>query len=63
MLGRGLALDGELIVFGDDGKPSFPRLCERMLNGHEDIPIMFIAFDVVHADDESTLRVPGTPPF
>jgi bifunctional non-homologous end joining protein LigD len=36
-LPSGLALDGELIAFGDDGKPSFPRLCERMLHGHEDI--------------------------
>ena len=26
---RGVALDGELIAFGDDGKPSFPRLCQR----------------------------------
>jgi bifunctional non-homologous end joining protein LigD len=36
-LPRGLALDGALIEFGDDGKPSFPRLCQRMLHGHEDI--------------------------
>jgi bifunctional non-homologous end joining protein LigD len=57
-LPRGLALDGELIAFGDDGKPSFPRLCQRMLHGHEDIPVMFIAFDVLHAHGESTLRLP-----
>jgi bifunctional non-homologous end joining protein LigD len=57
-LARGLALDGELIAFGEDGKPSFPRLCERMLHGHEDIPVMFIAFDVLHARGESTLRLP-----
>jgi len=47
-----------LIAFGDDGKPSFPRLCQRMLHGHDDIPIMFIAFDVLHARGESTLRMP-----
>jgi len=29
----GLAVDGELVAFGDDGLPSFPRLCERMLHG------------------------------
>ena len=29
----GLAVDGELIAFGDDGLPSFPRLCDRMLHG------------------------------
>ena len=27
----GLAVDGELVAFGDDGLPSFPRLCDRML--------------------------------
>src|SRR3954447_15465657 len=44
-LPHGLALDGELIAFGDDGKPSFPRLCERMLHGNDEIPVMFIAFE------------------
>jgi len=24
-------LDGELVAFGDDGKPDFPSVCERML--------------------------------
>jgi bifunctional non-homologous end joining protein LigD len=57
-LPRGLALDGELIAFGDDGKPSFPRLCQRMLQGHEDVPIMLIAFDVLHGNGSSTLRLP-----
>jgi len=57
-LPRGLALDGELIAFGDDGKPSFPRLCERMLHGHEQIPVMFMAFDVLEANGQSTLRLP-----
>jgi len=57
-LPHGLALDGELIAFGDDGKPSFPRLCERMLHGNDEIPVMFIAFDVLHAGGEDTLRLP-----
>src|SRR3954451_1087604 len=57
-LPRGVALDGELIAFGDDGKPSFPRLCQRMLHGHDEIPIMFIAFDILHARGEATLRLP-----
>ena len=51
-------MDGGLIAFGDDGKPSFPRLCQRMLHGHDDIPVVFIAFDVLHARGESTLRRP-----
>jgi bifunctional non-homologous end joining protein LigD len=29
-----------------------------MLHSHEDIPVMFIAFDVLHANGESTLRLP-----
>jgi ATP-dependent DNA ligase len=29
-----------------------------MLHGHDDIPVMFIAFDVLEANDESTLRLP-----
>jgi bifunctional non-homologous end joining protein LigD len=29
----GIAVDGELVAFGDDGLPSFPRLCDRMLYG------------------------------
>jgi len=57
-LPSGLALDGELIAFGDDGKPSFPRLCQRMLHGHGEIPIMFIAFDVLYAGGASTTRRP-----
>jgi len=27
-------LDGELVAFGDDGKPDFERVCERMLHRH-----------------------------
>src|SRR4051794_19966143 len=40
------------------GNPASPRLCQRMLHGHDDVPIMFIAFDVLEAHDESTLRLP-----
>jgi ATP-dependent DNA ligase len=28
---EGLVLDGELIVLGHDGRPSFPLLSQRML--------------------------------
>src|SRR3954447_2970254 len=44
-LPRGVAPDGELIAFGEDGNPSFPRLCQRMLHGNDEIPVMFIAFE------------------
>ena len=42
-----LVLDGELIAFGEDGKPDFPRLCRRMLHGERGIPVMFVAFDLL----------------
>jgi bifunctional non-homologous end joining protein LigD len=36
-LPEGLVLDGELIALGDDGLPSFPRLSNRILHGHDEI--------------------------
>jgi ATP-dependent DNA ligase len=54
----GLALDGELIAFGEDGLPSFPRLCRRMLAGQRAIPVMFVVFDVLAVDGESLVRLP-----
>ena len=34
-----LTLDGELVAFGEDKLPSFPRLCERMLRGVPTMPV------------------------
>jgi hypothetical protein len=33
----GVAVDGELVAFGADGLPSFPRLCDRMLHGKQPV--------------------------
>jgi bifunctional non-homologous end joining protein LigD len=44
-----------LIAFGADALPSFPRLCERMLAGHMDIPILFVCFDLLAEDGEPLL--------
>ncbi len=33
-----LTLDGELVAFGEDKLPSFPRLCERMLHRRPGFP-------------------------
>jgi bifunctional non-homologous end joining protein LigD len=49
-------LDGELVAFGDDGKPDFERVCERMLHRHAEIPLTFIAFDVLSVDGEDVRR-------
>jgi ATP-dependent DNA ligase len=40
-------LDGELVALGEDGWPDFPLLCERMLNGHGSIAVIFVVFDVL----------------
>jgi hypothetical protein len=40
-----VVLDGELVVFGSDGKPSQPRLCRRILAGDRSVPIVFVAFE------------------
>jgi bifunctional non-homologous end joining protein LigD len=45
-----LTLDGELIAWGEDKLPSFPRLCERMLQGKRGIPIAYMIFDVLEWD-------------
>jgi ATP-dependent DNA ligase len=38
-------LDGELVVFGDEGRPDFPALGRRILHGERSIPVKFVAFD------------------
>lgn len=45
-----LMLDGELVAFGQDKLPSFPRLCERMLHGRPGIPVAYMIFDVLERD-------------
>jgi bifunctional non-homologous end joining protein LigD len=51
-------LDGELVGFGPDGKPDFELVCERMLHRHSDIPLVFLAFDVLSAEGEDVRPLP-----
>ena len=51
-------LDGELVAFGEDKLPSFPRLCERMLQGKPGIPVAYMIFDVLEWDGVPTLNWP-----
>ena len=53
-----LTLDGELVAWGDDKLPSFPRLCERMLHGRVGISIAFMIFDVLEWRGAPTLDWP-----
>jgi bifunctional non-homologous end joining protein LigD len=50
--------DGELVAFGTDGRPSFHRVCARMLNRDGSVPVALVLFDVLELDGESTLSLP-----
>jgi len=54
----GLAVDSELVAFGDDGLPSFPRLCDRMLHGKRRIEVMLVVFDLLAVDGREVTRRP-----
>jgi bifunctional non-homologous end joining protein LigD len=47
---EGLVLDGELVVLGDDGRPSFPLLSQRVLHGWDLIGLSLMIFDVLRVD-------------
>jgi bifunctional non-homologous end joining protein LigD len=54
----GLVLDGELVSFGDDGRPSFPLLGLRVLHGRTAIPVVLMIFDVLHVEGEDAMCLP-----
>jgi bifunctional non-homologous end joining protein LigD len=59
-------LDGELVAFDEEGRPSFSRLQRRMhveasrLRRHlvEEVPVVYVIFDLLHLDGRSTLSLP-----
>ena len=51
-------MDGELVAFGKDGLPSFPKLCDRMLHGKRGIDVMLIVFDLLAAAGRNVTRRP-----
>src|SRR4051794_15636261 len=70
-LGRALGsrealLDGEVVAFGGDGRPSFQRLQTRMhVTGDAQVrrlmrtdPVVYVLFDVLHLDGGSLLAEP-----
>jgi bifunctional non-homologous end joining protein LigD len=59
-LPEGLVLDGELIALGDDGLPSFPRLSERVLHGHDGIGVIYVIFDVLVNAGQGVMALPYT---
>jgi bifunctional non-homologous end joining protein LigD len=52
--GRSAVLDGEVVAFDEDGRPSFERLQRRSA------PIAYVVFDLLYLDGESLMRLPYT---
>src|SRR5919204_4516643 len=46
----GLVLDGELVAFGADGRPSFPLLGLRVLHGRSAIAVTLMVFDLLRVE-------------
>jgi bifunctional non-homologous end joining protein LigD len=57
-LPEGLVLDGELVAFGDDGRPSFPLLSLRVLHGRALIPVTLLLFDVLRVEGADAMCLP-----
>jgi len=63
---RTVILDGELVAFDDDGRPSFQRLQGRMHVGSDsevrrrskETPVTYMIFDLLYEDGESLFALP-----
>ena len=60
---RRVVLDGEIVAFDDEGRPSFERLQSRMHLASDsavrrrmrDIPVTYVIFDLLYLDGHSTM--------
>jgi bifunctional non-homologous end joining protein LigD len=57
-LPTGLVLDGELVAFGEDGKPSFPLVGLRVLHRRATIPVTLLIFDLLRVDGADAMCLP-----
>src|SRR3954452_15305844 len=63
---RRIVLDGELVAFDDEGRPSFERLQTRMHLASDsavrrrmkDTPVTYVVFDLLYLDGHSTMALP-----
>jgi bifunctional non-homologous end joining protein LigD len=66
--GRPAVLDGELVAFDEEGRPSFQRLQRRMHIASDaevrrrarDVAVTYVAFDLLYLDGRSMLDLPYT---
>jgi bifunctional non-homologous end joining protein LigD len=64
--GRSVVLDGELVTFDDQGRPSFQRLQRRMHLASDteirrrsnEIPVVYMIFDLLYLDGRTLFDVP-----
>ena len=64
--GREAVLDGEVVAFDGEGRPSFQRLQRRMHLANKDevrkrrrdTPVTYVIFDLLHLDGESLVGLP-----
>lgn len=65
---RRAVLDGEVVAFGSDGRPSFELLQRRMHVARASavagltrrVPVTYVLFDILHLDGERTMGAPYT---
>ena len=63
---RRIVLDGEVVAFDEEGRPSFERLQSRMHLASDsavrrrmrDIPATYVIFDLLYLDGHSAMRLP-----
>jgi bifunctional non-homologous end joining protein LigD len=63
---RPVVLDGEIVSFDDDGRPSFEQLSHRLHLGSKSViarlskstPVSYLAFDVLYLDGRTVMSLP-----
>jgi bifunctional non-homologous end joining protein LigD len=58
-LPTGLIVDGELVALtGKSGVPHFPHVVRRLLHGDQQVPLVYVIFDLLYRDEEPLVSRP-----